>query len=352
MQGRALHLALFGLGFAGAVAVLPGTLDAVTTLRWAIFAVGVPLLLLLMGRSVAPIPKLVWAFVAFAALSILWAPSFASGLDDLAHVAILAAAFWLGASLTNANHLWLGVATGVAVSTAIALGQWGMGWSFESLPNAAPPSGLFANRNFLAEAAMVALIPALAIRTWPGRVLAAAALIAVMICASKAVLGALIVTGALWITPRRPAIGWSILAVMVALFAAALAIPIESAAVRFPIWSEAISGYAPLGHGVGSFAANFPVYEHAHSEPLQLFYEFGLFALIPALVFLKAMEGWSGETEGFVLVAVAAVGLFSFPLQMPLTGVAAALAAGRLAGARDRLVRRRLEGRLALGVGA
>lgn len=349
-MSRAFNATLFGLGLAGAVAVLPGTIDAFLSLRWAIVSVMIPLLLLWLGRDVAPIPRLVFAFVAFAGVSLLWTPMFGHGLDDFAHLVILAAAFWLGASLTNATPLWNGLAVGVSASAAIAVAQWG--WDWYGIPQAVPPAGLFANKNFLAEAAMVSVIVSLGSRTRVGVALAAAALVAVVLGSSKAVFGALMVTLAFWLAPRRPVLGWSLMGLAAILFVAALALPFGSAADRFPIWSGGVSDAALLGHGVGAFSAAFPIWENAHSEPIQLFYEFGLLAVIPAVIFAKAMEGWSGETEGYVLVAVAAVALWSFPLHLPLTALAASVAAGRLAGARDRLVRRRLDGGFALGVGA
>lgn len=348
---RALDLSLFGLGLAVAVAILPGTVDAFLTLRWAILAVGVPLILILLGRDIAPFPWLVGAVVLCAAASLSWTVDAPSGFDETVHLAILAAAFWLGTSLSNATHLWNGLGVGVAVSSAIALAQWSIGW--DAIPQAVEPGGLFANKNFLAEAALVALIPALFARTRLGLLIAAAALIAIALGSSKAVYAGLAVAVAFALAPRSPRLAWALIgALSLAALSAFWAFPILSATSRLDMWLPALADLRLVGHGVGAFSANWPGAEYAHSDPVQLLYEFGLLAAIPLIIFWQAMEAWSGEPEGYILVAIATVSLVSFPLHLPLTAFAAALAAGRLVGARDRLVRRRLDGRLALGTGA
>ncbi len=344
---RALDYSLFGLGFALAVAIFPGTIDGFLTLRWAIIASAVPLLLLALGDRVAPFPWLFAAFIAAAVGSMLWAVDRAGAFDDASHVVMLGAAFWLGASLSNATHLWKGVSIGVAASAAVAMAQWGFGWT--GVPSAVDPGGLFANKNILAEAGMVALLASLAMGGAVGRVLAVAALIAVLLGGSKAVFAGLAVAFAFWIAPRSQRLAWAILAALgLAAVSMFFVFPIVSATVRWEMWVPALTDLTPFGHGMGSFAAAFPQAEHAHSEPVQLAYEMGLFALIPALIFLKAMEEWSGELEGYLLVGILADGLFAFPLHLPLTAFVAAVAAGRLVGARDRLVRRRFEGGLAV----
>ena len=80
-------------------------------------------------------------------------------------------------------------------------------------------------------------------------------------------------------------------------------------------------------------------------------------AIAAGAIFAYAMRGENGSgnklvRERVVLGTVGALCLFSFPLHMPLTGFAAALAAGHLVGARLLVRRRELAGAGYAGAGA
>lgn len=347
---RVLPPLLFSLGLAGAVAFWPGAVDAPLTLRWAVLATMIPLCLILLGNRSAPLPWLPAAFVAGAAISLAWTPDVYSGIDDLAHLVILFAAFWLGASVRDLKPLWLGLSIGVGVSAAFVMAQWG--FDSEVVSQTARPGGLFGNKNFCAEAAMVAVIACLAMKSRLRWALTAAALFVVVICSSKAVFAGLAVAASFWMLPRYTKSAFALLVGLVGLAILLFLVDHESVTYRLPMWQAALSDLRLLGHGIGSYAGAYPAYEHAHSEPLQYIYELGLLAILPAVIFWKALEGWRGETEGFILIAVGAVSLWSFPLHMPLTVLAAAAAAGHLAHARSVMVERRDSVRLAFGVGA
>lgn len=335
MSAAALRAGLLILGLAAAVAYLPGTFDATTTLRWAVVAVGVFLLLCLVRP--APFPWGAALCVALAGASVLWSSDPFGGLDHLAKLVAVAGAFWLGGSLDDATPLWKGIALGVAASAVIAIAQVvvGLDWFVQ----AAPPAGLFGNRNFLAEAGMVALITSLATVWTPGgAVLAALAGVAILLTGSKAVIGALVILLAVYVAPQRPAIAWGLAGMVVLVAGLMFGGGAGSAAARLEIWQPAWSGLSWFGNGLGSFAYDFsPVHEHAHSEPLQYAYELGVLAIAPAALLIHVLGGWEHDREGFVLVGVALVGFLAFPFHMPVTALAAGVAAGRLARKRSRM---------------
>lgn len=336
---------LTALGFLAAIAFWPGLVDPATEPRWIVLAIGVPLCLMLAPRTQQRAPRWTLAWLPVAALTIAWAPDRLAAGDALVHLVILAGAFWLGASIESAAPVWRGIEAGVAVSVAAAAAQLA-GW--EGIAQAQAPAGLFVNRNVLADACLVALVSAAAGGRWR---LAAIALAGLGLTAAKAAIGAAIIAGAFAFRRRRPRVALAAMACVACAAAAVFAFGHPSALARLSIWRPALEGLAWFGHGLGSFAAAFPIAEHAHSEPLQLAWELGLLALPIGAAFVYALGGGQreNEPERLVLVAIAAVSLLAFPLRMPLTAFAAALAAGCLAGARHRV--RRNEPPLAGGYG-
>lgn len=311
-------------------------LDATTTPRWAVLAALVPLCLLIVFDA-ARFPRLLWACLTVAGVSLFWTPMFYIGADEALKLAFLAGAFWLGVSLIDARPLWEGLIAGVLLSVAFAAMQ---AFGYDAIPQSAAPGGLFGNRNFLADACTVALIAAVLMRHWAP---AALLLVAIALAGSKATIVALLLVGAAWFAPRRPLVSWGLLGMVCALAVLLLSMWHDSVSVRFEIWVVALAGIVPFGHGIGSFAATYPGYEHVHNEPLQLIYEYGILSAPFFLLAFTTLKGWSDEVEleALVLLAVGAIACFSFPLHMPVTALAASVAAGRLYGARDRMVQRR-----------
>jgi hypothetical protein len=351
-----LRVGLFVLGLLASAAYLPRAIDATLALRWASLALTLPLLLLFLGDRVAPLPKLAFAALVAVVLSALWGPDLATGLDEVAHVVVIFAAFWLGASLITLVPVWAGVSLGVGVSALVALAQVAIGLDW--FAQAAPPAGLFGNRNFLAEAGMISLIALASMQppttAWraPRWVLIGGALVAIALGGSKAVYGGLAVAAAFWIAPRRPKLALATFVALGVLAVFMVLVGSETATIRLEMWEEAITRATLFGNGLGAWASTYPIAEHAHSEPLQAIYEFGILAILPVAVLIRAMGGWSGEPEGYVVVALVAVSLFAFPLHLPLSAFVFALAAGHLDARRRRMVERALDRGADDGVGA
>lgn len=333
---------LFGLGLATTVAFLPGIVNVSTAPRWAVLATLIPICLLLGRREAARAGWWITIFLA-CALTLAWTPDALDAVDNLVHVAILLAAFHLGATTKSLRPVWGGIEIGICFCAGFVLLQL-LGW--EGLPQTVKPGGLFMNKNMMAEAAMVAAITALIAGSF---ITLAAATFVLAATFSKAAIGATLVACALWLAPKYPRIARGMIAAIVLALVAFFAFGWPSAVVRMELWKEMLGNLALFGHGLGSFSVARPDAFFAHSEPLQLVYELGLLALPILAVLIYALGEHEHQTERLVLVAVVATSTLSFPLHLPLTAFAAALAAGHLVGARDRVRLLQHEGRTAFG---
>lgn len=322
---------LFVFAFIVAVAFWPGFIDPAMAPRWAVMGVGAPLLLLLKSEGMPhPMDGLGLFVLALMGMSVLWAPDTLTGIDEFIHFAILGAVFCLGASCDDLRPAWKGLAAGVSVAAVVGIAQ---AVGFTGIEQKVPFAGLYMNKNIFAEAGMVALVAMLCDGAW---LWAVGPAVAIIIGNSRAVLGALIVTGcvALWHRSRNAAIALAVLVVVIAILQAGGGS--TSGTVRLDFWQAAASNMAIFGHGLGSFSVDFPFADFAHNEIVQAFYELGVFAALPVGLAVYLLMEPAHETERLVLLCIICVGLLSFPFHMPLTGFAAALAAGNLACARNR----------------
>lgn len=315
-------LFLLGLGTALAVAPFGTIVDGATAFRWALVAAGVALAL--MHPTSEERPSFAWIGLPLAGVlaSLAWTPDVLTGADEALHLAILGAAFALGASVASPAPAWRGIELGVALCLPVVVLQF---LGFDLLPQYGVPSGLFGNKNMMAEAALVALVTASAIGAWG---FAAAAGLVVALTFSKAVIIGAAVALAVATWRKSPARAAAIVAVVFLGLVAVLLSGSGSLDARLAIWEPAAADLRVFGHGIGAFSATYPQAEYAHNELLHYAYELGVLAVPGLAVFAFALGG-SGP-ERLVLVALGVVGLFSFPLHMPLTGFAAALAAGHL----------------------
>ncbi len=302
-----------------------------TVPRWAAIAAIAPGVLLFsrdrVGGAAWAIPA---ALLLISGASLLWAPDALTGADDLARLAVLGVVFALGASTPDLRQVWVGLALGVSASAALAIAQV---FGFDGVFQAVPPAGLFVNKNFLAEAGMVAIVASIGLGlVWaiPGAAVAAA------LGSSTAVVGALSVVLAIALFDRgRKVLAFSTVTAVVTVAAALFVLGTPGAAARLDIWADALFDPRWLGHGLGAFSATLPWVGYAHSEPIQLVHELGaLSAPFFAVAFFALGAKHDAPVEWHVLVALCAVSLFSFPLHLPLTAFAFALAAGRCVGAR------------------
>jgi hypothetical protein len=320
------------LGFFVATAFWPGLLDAATAPRWAVIAAGVPLVSRLDPGSVRRWPLALFGlWLAYAALSLLWAPDRLTAAHELFRLLILAAVFLAAANLDDIGPVLRLFGWGVAASSFLAVPQF-LGWS--PVGEAVAPAGLFYNRDFLAELVAPLLVWAVWRRDWW---LAVALSPAPLLCQSRVALIA-IAAGLGWHVWQSARWRWLVPAVAACvLLVAALTLgKTDSTLERLAIWQAALSDPRIFGHGMGAFTAAFPVWEYAHSDALQAVYELGIGAGLPALLVLVLCRN-ARRAIGAASIAMAVEIAIAFPLHLPASGFLAVLLAGGLARARPPL---------------
>lgn len=337
---RRLNPGLFAgvFSFVVAVAFVPWFSGAAEAPRWALLAgAGAA------GWCIAAAPRRVErvlgaAFLIFAGVSLAWTPGIHDGIGALAKLVILAGIFRIGTALPSLQPVYIGLAVGFAVNSAIVVAQW-YGWS--QIPQLAPPAGLFVIKNYVAEPAAMLAVALVASRLWwlvPGIVPAL-----VLPGARGAMVGlAVAALAGIWMKSRILATALA----GVGLIGLAMAGPGGgSLEERLLIYKATVGGMAWAGHGLGSFFTNFPSHApdvpfwinrpaHVHNDMLEMVYELGPGALLYLAMIALALCGPNGA-EKLVLIVFLTEGCFAFPLHLPVTAALAALAAGRLC--RERL---------------
>lgn len=317
------------LGFGAAVAFWPGWLSAATAPRWALLAAGVPFVrgihAPLLGAQALPLLGIVCGWMA---ASLLWTPDTLFGCHEAFHLLILVGVALAASAVSDISGVLVATAWGVAISSLLAIAQV-FGWS--PVEQVTVPSGLFYNKALLAEAAAPLIVWAALSRRW---YLAATLLPALALTQSRAAIVAA-VCGAILSRPRLAK--WLLPALGVGLLVALTDINLYSAVARAEIWATTIAGMSVLGHGIGSFSAVYPWWNHAHSDLLQIGFELGIVGTAGLCGFFAvALKGPASPVR--IALAVAAVeAIVSFPLHQPMAGFLAFLLAGHLVCERSRV---------------
>jgi hypothetical protein len=322
---------MFALGLAVTAAYWPWLWSPAMVPKFAALSILAPALLLYRQQ---PIPftraHLAGAvLIGWAALSVIWSAVPLYSLNGLWLTVVLpAVCFCLGSQSPQLRPLFIGAGLGMAVSSAVAIGQLA-GWV--DWPTINIPSGLFLNKNFMAEAAALVLIWLIAERVWW---LVPLVIPAIALADAR---GALLALGIglaleLW---RRPS--WLIAGLLVADMALfGMGIATHSAATtaeRLDIWAESADDLGFFGTGIGSYG--FMPHQvladgrvmHAHNDALELLYELGMIGLGLAALFVWELRGALNSAR-LVLIVFAVEACFAFPSHLPATLAIAAVAAG------------------------
>ena len=271
-------------------------------------------------------------FVLYAALSLLWFPL---GLFEVVKlVSLVGIALW-ASSLDDLKPIIKGLAFGLIISIIVSAFQnYGFIYTYTTSRSA----GLFVNSNIYAEVSGMLLVLLITYRMWyyipvtiPG----------LLVC-SKSVLLALIISLAfkLWYLKYGKYIIIMISSVGLFVIFNSFGINI-SISQRLNIWLDTIQGLTMFGHGSGSFEYLFPLYaDHTnimleritmvHNDMLQQLFNFGMFALIPIFAAFKLLQV-SDDKHRIPLAYFLVIGVFGYPLFLPVTAFMAALVAGQLA---------------------
>lgn len=325
-----------------AVGYVPGILGAADAGRWWLLSICVPVALIWPQIQKQ---KLTWAhlfgmlLLAWAATSLLWTASFYDGVQESWQWCLFAGLFCLGSNATTLRPVYNGLGLGFAVNSALVIAQ--AYFSFHGIEQVAAPAGLFMNKDYLGEAAALALVGIIGSGAWPW--LLAAVLPSILVTGSRGALIGLAAAGgvALW---RRSRLAVCLLAVG-AVVGCSMLLNTPSVVERFVIWQDTINGLLPLGNGIGSFFVAYPAHAslkdllvsrpaNAHNDFLEVAFELGLPGALLTAGFFMQILCTSRRTELAVVAAFMMEACFGFPLHNPVTGFIFAVAAGHLCGAR------------------
>jgi hypothetical protein len=311
---------MFYLGLIVSTCYIPGITGVSVPTQWAVLSALLPLTL----WHPAPVPGLGLAVLAFATISVLWAPSqfdAAFGLWTLGFVWLLG--FRLGTADFDLRELFRGLALGLSVSSIVSVFQY-----FNCpLPILAPygpyPSGLLFNSALLGACATLVILGLVQFRLYAYIPLLLPSLI---LAQSRGAWLALIGGFAIrWVHPLA-------IVGLGALCALAFTSFIDvSDTERLSIWGVALRELTLRGHGIGSFNSVYYTAgdqlihpEFVHNDYIQLWFELGVFAIpIYAALALALCQ------RSPVLWAFAILGTFYFPLWCPIPAFIGCVLTGR-----------------------
>lgn len=329
------------LGFGLAVAFVPNAYADVNVGRWAVAWLCVALLIWI-------IPPVRWSLcggvlLVLALVSFAWTPEPLNALNGFLQLGLLAGAFVVGRA-GYAENIFEGAAWGMVVNSALALAQFS-GWHPVMEVSTASPAGLFGNRDFMAEAALLIIVPLVWQRRW---FMAGAILPALLLPMDRSVIlaGGMVTALAAWRLSRTV----TIITLSAACIGAGLVTlapnKSHSAQDRIDLWKDTLDGTTFLGRGIGQFYNTFPEAatrqpierirsDHAHNDWLELTYELGIVGIILAGIFAAGVFSGPAGWEKSVFLALCIMSCFAFPLHNPATAILGLVAAGGVYRRRD-----------------
>lgn len=319
---------MFWLGLLLTVCFVPGYTGASVPTQWAVLSILLPL-----GLWRTPLTsvghKLFLGFLAYAALSTLWALNWYTSVWGLWLVCIWFLTYHWGTGHHDLRSLWRGMAIGLAASSAVALAQ-ALEFTPVEVADINRPAGLMFNSALFGVTLGLVLVALCEHKLWWYTPPLALGLI---LSGSR---GGIVVLAAGLLARFAPPLTVLVLAICGALGLAYLYDP--SDAQRLQIWGVTLGAISPLGWGPGSFLDLYFVRhtglmllhpEYVHNDFLQLAYEYGLGALpLLALFALALARTQSPEWPTFVAFCTAAA--FFFPLYAPLTAFMGFMVAGSM----------------------
>lgn len=275
-------------------------------------------------------------FLAYAFLSIEWAPRREDAIYELWHWSLFALAFLWGTQ-HGLRPLWRGLALGCGVSSIVAVAQW-WGWGGVLNLDWEKFAGLYYNNAVAGAVAAVVIIGLIS----EGMFLQALLPLPLLILSASrgawlAVIGTWIVTGFVNSEGWKDRFFLSLFA-LAPVIAALLWWNSDSDFIRLEIWKQLLTHLSLFGAGAGATqtiymttpSAIFHI-EHGHNDYLTLAYEYGL-GILPLALFVwllleaRDVPSWSPFLCSLILA------LYFWPLEGPVTGFLLAVVAGRLAG--------------------
>ena len=317
--------------------------------KWYVASLIVPLAFLLRDRRPFPgdLPGI--AFLAWSALSILWAMSWPDALQTWWHWALLAGMVVLGAGC-DLRRCVQAYGAGLAIGLIFVWAQYrGYEWAPEFAAQAGEYPGLLFNSNYAAEASALGLVAAVAFRQWW---IVPLALLGLAANPSRGAGLMIFAALAFWVWQKNRKAGVALTILVIATTVGHVAwLGLDSGLIagRLSLWVNSLTLIDFTGYGIGSFYHAFPlandaliptreevfrfgVYPNtAHNDFLTLAVEVGLIGLAFFLWFLLILVRQPGPGR-YLIIAGMADALVNFPLHVPSTAFLLALAAGHVLG--------------------
>ncbi len=338
------------LGFFLTVLFIPGALNGATAGRWALLSICIPAICMFNEMRLTLAHLVGILFLAYLGISLAWTPVLYDGFEYYWHWLVLAGVFCLGSMLVSLRTVFIGLALGLyvnAVFMGLQLFSWlalNHAWD-EVLPfSVNRPAGLFLNGSYAAEAAALILVGLVVYRLWVYVPAAVLCLVLPVAQASRASYAALMLVLIVYLYPRFRITTYILILVLftVGILWFTSGEHNNSVGQRVLVWLDTWDGLTFWGKGVGSYYVNYPEHasrihtilvrpDHAHNDFLEILYELGPigFTLFCGILYAAFRQR---RSEGYILLAFAALAVVDFPSYLPVTAFIGALVAGFLCG--------------------
>ena len=352
------------LTFTLTLIIWPGFVESSNAPRWILLSAAIPFFLLTSEIRLTKAHLIGFAWLAWAGLTVLWSVSLLDSIFHLWHFVVLAMVFCVGANLSSREIRWcfLAFVVGISINAVMAFAQM-EGWEgvIQAGTQTAAPTGTFMNKNYLAEAALMALPAAIILaKAWPIPIIVG--LLVAIFSRGALMAGGLLLTSWAWGRYRKATIILTTGILVAGIFYfgnlshdGRFMNTSVGARISFLANSVAMVADRPWGQGVGAYLAAYPKYHKAiiltttgayrmgmrprtaHNDFVTVAVETGIPGIfLLTWFFLTVLRGPVAtdekKTAFYTILAFLLLGMFNFPLYLPTSACLAALSAGYLAG--------------------
>lgn len=316
--------------FLVSIAFIPTIMSSAILGRWAVIAMGVPLVAPLRWDIPQWLKVSIVVGLSWAAASVFISPDRLDSLLQLFFLVLLLGVVGAASQQPSLESAMGAMCWGVGVSVILCF--LGIDGDPVVAQGTTGYAGLFYNCEVLCEFAAPLAVWAMVQQRWT---LVAICITPILMNNSRISYAMVIVGAVLAFWPRAWRWRVAILTIAAAgggglLFFMTLADRFGSAVYRVLIWLVAAMAITPAGHGIGWYRITHPMEEFAHSDVIQAFAELGIGALFFAPIVLVGLRNTEDRAEHAAFVVICIELVVSFPLHVPGAAFMAALLAGYL----------------------
>ena len=313
------------------VIYVPGWIGAAIPTGWAFISLTVPVLIWRGPALPRPLQILGLSAIAFAFLSLAWAPLPTFAIYTLWLQFCLGLIYILGVKLPSLEAIRKGLALGLSVSSLLCIVQY-LGWNPVLQYDPTQPSGLLFNPSIAGAAFGLAVLWLALHRNWR---YIPALLPGLALNHTRTVWAMLAATALVWIA-RNVRYGWLGLCAAIAAVAWYLFHVSPHDSTRVQLWTVIYEHLYWFGHGPGIL--NYITVrlgdlmarpEYAHNEYLDFIAQYGIGAAPIFVLAAIPLLAWRNP-DWYVYVAFLSLALFSYPLRSVPVAVIGLILAGHL----------------------